>query len=54
MAYTTEQAYQAGRWAREANRPPSSCPMYAMGDDRMLLREAWRKGWADQDREEKK
>lgn len=52
MAYTTDQAYQAGRWAREAGRSPASCPMYAMGDEGMRLREAWRKGWAEQDREE--
>ena len=52
--YTTDQAYQAGRWAREANRPPSSCPMYAMGDDGMKLREGWRKGWAEADRELRK
>lgn len=71
MTYTTDQAYQAGRWAREANRPPSSCPMYgmcndftinfilhvvsfpmyAMGNEGMKLREAWRKGWAEADRE---
>ena len=54
MWYATEQAYQSGRWAREVGRPPSSCPMYAMGDDGMKLREAWRKGWTDQDQEERK
>ena len=51
---TTDDAYQAGRWARESRRDLSRCPMYEMGDNGQKLREAWRKGWMDQDREERK
>ncbi len=45
------QEYQAGRWAREANRELSRCPFYQMGDEGARQRDAWRQGWNDADKE---
>lgn len=44
-----EQAQQAGCYARQAGRKLDACPLFAMGKDGDLLREAWRQGWQDED-----
>lgn len=41
--------YQAGRYARQAQRDENRCPFYEMGDEGRRRREAWRKGWRDED-----
>lgn len=43
-----ERAKQADTSARQAGRPVSACPLYAMGKDGELLREAWRAGWDEE------
>lgn len=45
--------YQAGRFARQAQRDENRCPFYEMGEVGRLKRVAWRKGWRDQDAEER-
>jgi len=44
-----EQAYNAGRYARQASRDRNTCPMYGITPDAGELRERWRQGWDDQD-----
>lgn len=44
---TDEEAYQAGRWAREAGRGIDSCPEYGQGERAYQARKAWREGWAE-------
>lgn len=44
-----EQAKLAGMFARQSGRPITRCPMYGMGREGELLREAWRQGWRDED-----
>ncbi len=46
-AATLAHARQAGRWAREAGRPITSCPMYAMGALGRAWRDAWCAGWKE-------
>ena len=48
---TRPQEYQAGRWAREANRELGRCPFYETGDEGWRRRQAWRQGWHDADKE---
>lgn len=49
-----DQAYSAGRFARQASRDRNSCPMYGITPDATQLRERWRQGWDDEDRERRK
>ena len=42
--------YQAGRYARQAQRDENRCPFYEMGDEGRRRREAWRRGWNDEDK----
>lgn len=39
------QAEQAGETARQSGKKRDQSPLYAMGEDGELLREAWRNGW---------
>lgn len=48
-----EQAYSAARYARQASRARDTCPMYGITRDAEELRESWRNGWDDEDREQK-
>lgn len=45
-----DQAYQAGRFARQAARGIDTCPRYGITPDARLLVERWKEGWADEDR----
>lgn len=44
-----EQAYSAGRFARQAARGRNTCPMYGINREDETLRERWRQGWDDED-----
>ncbi|MEQ8034281.1 hypothetical protein [Xanthomonas campestris] len=46
-----EQAVDTGRRARQAGKKREQSPMYGMGDDGRLQREAWREGWDEADAE---
>lgn len=46
--------HQFGRWAREAGRPMSSCPLYGITEEDRAKREEWRAGWNELDREMKR
>lgn len=46
-----EQAKVAGQSARNAGRPRDTCPIYALGADGAMLREAWQTAWDDRDAE---
>lgn len=50
MSSDYQKEYQAGRFARQANRLENACPFYEMGEEGRLRREAWRRGWHDEDR----
>ena len=41
------QAWQSGRYAREAGRPISSCPLYGITDDAAELRAQWQCGYQE-------
>ena len=41
------QARQSGRYAREAGRPISSCPLYGITSDATDLRKAWQRGYQE-------
>lgn len=41
------QAWQSGRYAREAGRPISSCPMYGITADAAELRKQWQRGYQE-------
>ncbi|MBN8262405.1 MAG: hypothetical protein J0L59_08780 [Xanthomonadales bacterium] len=45
------RAEDAGRAARRAGRGRDTCPLYGMGRDEALLREAWWNGYDAQDAE---
>lgn len=47
-----DQAFEAGRRARQAGKPRDGGPLYAMGADGYELRQRWQEGWdaEDQDR----
>lgn len=49
-----EQAYSAGRFARQAARGRDKCPMYGITPDAAGLRDRWREDWDDEDRARKK
>ncbi|WLA18102.1 hypothetical protein NDK37_12425 [Xanthomonas citri pv. glycines] len=40
-----EQAVDTGRRARQAGKKRDQSPMYGMGKDGQLQRDAWREGW---------
>ncbi|MFA1289953.1 MULTISPECIES: hypothetical protein [Xanthomonas] len=40
-----EQAKDTGRRARQAGKKREQSPMYGMGQEGQLLRDAWREGW---------
>ncbi len=44
-----EQAVDAGESARRAGRKRESCPLYGMGEESEILREAWYSGYDRQD-----
>lgn len=44
-----EQAKLAGASARQAGRPRTSCPMYALGQQGQQLRDVWQQAWDDED-----
>lgn len=46
-----KQAYESGRRARQAGKPRDSSPRYGMDRDSQALRERWREGWDDADKE---
>lgn len=46
-----EQARLAGQSARSAGRGRDSGPVYALGAEGAMFREAWRSGWEDRDQE---
>ncbi|WP_372362886.1 hypothetical protein ACCQ10_09325 [Xanthomonas sp. NCPPB 1325] len=39
------QARESGRYAREAGRPISACPMYGITEDAAELRKQWQAGF---------
>ncbi|QTF14244.1 hypothetical protein [Xanthomonas citri] len=39
------QARKSGRYAREAGRPISSCPLYGITEDAAELRKQWQLGY---------
>ncbi|MBB3802038.1 ribosome modulation factor [Xanthomonas arboricola] len=41
------QARESGRYAREAGRPLSSCPLYGITDEDDELRKAWQRGYQE-------
>lgn len=49
-----QRAIEAGANARRAGRKRESCPLYAMGRDGELFREAWYQGWDDEDARRRK
>ncbi|MCD0280487.1 hypothetical protein JWH04_16375 [Xanthomonas melonis] len=49
-----EQAVDTGRRARQAGKKREQSPMYGMGDDGQLQRDAWREGWDAEDQERRK
>lgn len=49
-----DQAYKAGRNARERGKGEFEGPRYGMGEAEAVLRDRWRKGWRDKDAEMKK
>lgn len=44
-----DRARQAGESARRSGKKRHEGPMYAMGEEGRLLREAWLIGWDDED-----
>lgn len=46
-----EQAKEAGRSARSEGRRRDSCPVYALGAEGAMLREAWQSEWDKTDAE---
>lgn len=46
-----EQAKVAGRSARNAGRSRDTCPIYALGAEGAMLREAWQSSWDDREAE---
>lgn len=47
-------ARQAGRFMREAHKPRSSVPLFAMGIEGHLQRKEWEAGWDQRDYEMKR
>ncbi|KAF1698336.1 hypothetical protein CSC62_05350 [Pseudoxanthomonas jiangsuensis] len=48
---STDHAYEAGRYARQAARGRDTCPRYGITPDARQEVDRWRQGWDDQDRE---
>lgn len=44
-------AHEAGRHMRDAHKDRAAVPLYAMGEDGLLLRKRWRDGWDQRDDE---
>lgn len=49
-----ERARMAGVSARQSGRKRESCPLFAMGRDGELQRDAWYDGWDDEDARRRK
>lgn len=43
-----EQARLAGMYARQAGRKRETCPRYGQTQEAALLREAWQRGWDEE------
>ncbi|WP_349984475.1 hypothetical protein ABRP17_016490 [Stenotrophomonas sp. WHRI 8082] len=48
------RARQTGRYMREAHKPRSSVPLYAMGMEGHLQRKEWEAGWDQRNYEMKR
>lgn len=49
-----QQAIESGAKARRSGKKRESCPLYAMGREGELYREAWYQGWDDEDARRRK